>query len=182
METTNPTTTPEPTLSLWQRIMADTPLFWKKVQLIGLFIAGVTATVATNLPPETLIAAKFYLAIAAGISGTMIGLAKLAVRNPTVLENPNASLQDVVDAIPALKQQLTDLHGAVVTTVKEAMATGKIDVPAADIPVVTAPAPVTVAEALPAAEAAISETPVDTNSSAFTQAVEAAVAARMAGV
>lgn len=178
MDTQNPTT--EPKLSLWQRAMADAPVFWKKVQLAGLILGGITATVATNIPPELLASLKLWLAVAAGISTGMVGLGQLAVKNPTVLENPNASLQDVVDAIPALKQQISDLHGAVVTTVNDALSKGQIDTPAADIPVVNEYTPVTVAEALPATEAALSEPQVDTTTTAFQQAVEAAVAAKLA--
>lgn len=156
----------QPKLTLWQRITTDSGPFWNNVRLIGLLLGGAIAIVAAQLPPAALDAAKVYLAVLAGISSTLVGAAQIAVNNATVLQNPNASLQDVVNAIPVLKQQITDLHGAVVTTVNDALTKGKIDTPASDIPIVTEQ-PVTAGEALPVAEEVIA--------APLTDAFEAAV-------
>lgn len=166
------TQTPQPTLTLWQRLMADAPTFWKKLQLYGLLLGGATAAVATNIPQVP----KTWLAVAAGISAAMVGLSQLAVKDSTVLENPNATLQDVVNAIPALKQQITDLHSAVVTTVQAVQDKGAAGLPADQIPVVTDQAPpVTGETALPVADA-ITEAPTDP---VFEAAVQAEVTRRL---
>lgn len=168
-------TDPQPSLTLWQRLMADAPAFWKKIQLFGLVLGGAVATAATQIPPEYLTPqVKLWLGVVAGIATCMVGLSQMAVKDASVLENHNATLQDLVNAIPDLKQQITDLHGAVVTTVQDAVQKGKIDVPAADIPVVTEAPQVTVSQAVAAADA------VPSDPLTFQQAVDAEVAKRLA--
>lgn len=60
-------------MNLKQRFKAETPIFWKKVQTIGLSLAGVSAVILTApiSLPTAVVSVAGYLATAGGVLGAI---------------------------------------------------------------------------------------------------------------
>ena len=60
-------------MNLKQRFKAETPIFWKRVQTIGLALAGISAVVLTAPVslPTAIVSVAGYLATAGGVLGTI---------------------------------------------------------------------------------------------------------------
>lgn len=60
-------------MNLKQRFKAETPSFWKKVQTIGLSLAGVSAVILTApiSLPTAVVSVAGYLATAGGVLGAI---------------------------------------------------------------------------------------------------------------
>lgn len=127
------TSAPQPELTLWQRMMADSGPFWKKVELYGLILGATVAALKENVPtiPTT------WLALAAGVSAAMVGAALVAVKNASILENPNSSLQDYVNAIPQLSSDIAAVKKTVVATIATEEVPATTPIPVASILVPT---------------------------------------------
>jgi len=95
--------------TLWQRYMADTPDFWKKVNLIGLMLAGAVAVVDKTLPqtPHSL------LAVLAGIATAVVSLANLAVKDAAIIADPSkATLPDMLAAVNDVKASVASVKAS----------------------------------------------------------------------
>lgn len=124
-------TTP-PELTLGQRLAADTPTFFKKVEFVGLGLLAIggALTGITGLP--------IFLAPAIlGIGSTLTVISKFAVKDTSVLANPNATIQDYSDTLKAIPAQVSELKEGISNTV-EAIKTGIVEPakPVQDTPIV----------------------------------------------
>jgi hypothetical protein len=122
---------PEPPLTLKQRLLADSPIFWKVIGYIGLLLGLIAATIKAQFPdfPQS------WLGILAGLSGGMVALPQFAVKDTSALAKPDANLQDYINLAQDLKNQYAEVKASVdasVANVKEA----EVPVKAEDIPVV----------------------------------------------
>lgn len=128
------TTTPE--LTLGQRLVADTPTFFKKVELVGLALAaaGGSLTQVPNLP-------TWVVPLILGIGASLTLISKFAVKDTSVLANPNATIQDYANAASELPLQAAQLEQGIADTV-QAIKTGQVTpaIPPAATPIIPAPA------------------------------------------
>lgn len=117
--------------------MADSPAFWKRVNFVGLGIGAAVASITVNNP--VLINNKWIIALG-GISAAMVALSQFAVKTTTVLENPNATLQDYTAALSELPKQFQELKEHIATTVN-AIQDNKIEpaIPVEKTPVIKDP-------------------------------------------
>lgn len=128
---------PTPTeLTLGQRLAADTPTFFKKVELVGLALAaaGGSLTQVPNLP-------VWVVPLTLGIGASLTLISKFAVKDTSVLANPNATIQDYANVLSDLPKQAVELEQGIAATT-EAIKTGQITpaIPPAATPIVPAPA------------------------------------------
>lgn len=91
-------------LSPIQRLMADTPDFFKKVDFLGLVLIGLAVALKGVFPPE-------YLLIGGTIGGTMTTISKFAVKDmaslPALLQTDDP--QKTVETITELANQANEL-------------------------------------------------------------------------
>lgn len=130
METTNTQ------LSLGQRLAADTPLFFKKVKFIGLALIAVAGSLTqlSGLP--------VYLApLLLGVGTTFTILSEFAVKDTSVLANPNATIADYSAVLADLPNQFEKLHDGIANTVLAVQA-GRVvaAIPPVETPIVKEPA------------------------------------------
>lgn len=125
-----------PELTLGQRLAADTPTFFKKVELVGLALAaaGGSLTQVPNLP-------VWVVPLVLGIGASLTLISKFAVKDTSVLANPNATIQDYANAVSELPLQAAQLEQGIAGTV-QAIKTGQVTpaVPPVATPIVPAPA------------------------------------------
>lgn len=122
-------------MTIWRRFMADTPPLFKKLQLIGIIVAGVCGAVLTFIPPQMLASnIKLYIAIPGAIGTALAAFSGLVVKTLNGLP-PDATLQDALNALPGMIQDLIVAKTQIVTTIGDAVNKGQIDKPAADIKV-----------------------------------------------
>lgn len=95
-------------LSLGQRLAADTPPFFKKVDLLGLALIAVAGGLK-DVPSVPL----WVIALVAGIGGAFTLLSRFAVQDTAVLANQNATVADYTEVLADLPNQFNQLHGAV---------------------------------------------------------------------
>jgi hypothetical protein len=64
-------------MKIKDRFKAETPIFWKKLQTIGLSLAGVSAVILTSpvALPVAVVSVAGYLATAGGVIGVISQLA-----------------------------------------------------------------------------------------------------------
>lgn len=124
------TTTPE--LTLGQRLAADTPTFFKKVDLLGTSLAaiGTGLTQVQGIP-------GWIGPVLIAIGGSCMLLSKLAVKDTSVLANPNATIADYSAVLADLPNQFEQLHAGLKSTV-DAIKTGQVKpaIPPAATPIV----------------------------------------------
>lgn len=132
-----------PQLTLWQRIMADTPTFWKKVHLIGLGLATIVAAVTTAVtqiysPLPHLVTVS--LAVAAGIAAVLAALPLAAVKDTAILSKPDATIQDYANVLSDMRNQYVQVQ-AIIDNTAQAINAGKVTPaqPVADTPVTQEP-------------------------------------------
>lgn len=124
--------TKTPELTIGQRLAADTPVFFKKIELIGLALLalGGSLTQIQGLP--------LYLApIILGIGTSFTLLSKFAVKDTSVLANPNATIEDYAKVLSDIPNQIKELHEGIQNTVA-AIKTGEVkpEVPVQETPIV----------------------------------------------
>jgi hypothetical protein len=105
--------------TLLQRLEADTPLFFKKIDLIGLTMVTISGslglTIASiNNPPLWMWAVVLVLS---GIGVTLQTISKFAVKDITAISNPNASLQDYIDLGKDIQKQYAEVKSTIKTTI-----------------------------------------------------------------
>lgn len=126
---------PTPELTLGQRLAADTPTFFKKTELVGTAIVAIggSLTQVPGLP-------AWLTPILFGIGGAIMLLSKFAVKDASVLANPNATVADYSAVLADLPNQAAQLEQGIKNTT-DAIASGKIPVaqPPAATPIVPAP-------------------------------------------
>lgn len=134
------TSTPE--LTLGQRLAADTPTFFKKVELAGLALAAIggSLTQVPNLP-------VWLAPVILGIAATLAVISKFAVKDTSVLTNPNATIADYSAVLADLPNQFEQLHAGIKNTV-DAINAGQVKpaVPPVETPIVKE-APVAIPQA-----------------------------------
>lgn len=95
-------------LSLTQRLMADTPDFFKKVDFFGLTIVGLSVSLSGIVPAH-------YLIIAGSIGGTLTVISKFAVKDiaaiPSLTQTEDPA--KTVAAVTDLANQATELKNDV---------------------------------------------------------------------
>lgn len=121
-----------PELTLGQRLAADTPTFFKKVELVGLALAAIggSLTQVPNLP-------IWVAPVVLGIAATLAVISKFAVKDTSVLANPNATIQDYSAVLADLPSQYVELQKGISDTIA-AVKTGQVTpaVPPAETPIV----------------------------------------------
>lgn len=129
-------------LTLGQRLAADTPTFFKKVDFIGLALMAIGGglTGIVGLP-------AFIVPALLGIGTTLTVISKFAVKDTSVLANPNATIQDYTAVLVELPKQLAEIKEGIANTV-QTINTGQIkpsmpvlDTPIVEVPPVVIPAP-----------------------------------------
>lgn len=130
------TETQPPKLSLGQRLMADSPSFWKKISFIGLGLGAIVAGLQQNVPEFP----KNWLALLAGLSVGMVALSQFAVKDTAIVDNPNATIQDYVTALGDIPKQYADIKSGIQQTV-DAINSGAVKpaVPVSETPIVKEP-------------------------------------------
>lgn len=107
-------------LTLGQRLMADSPTFWKKAELIGL---GLIAIGGSLLSIHNI---SEFIAPAVISAGTVFTtLSKFAVKDTSALANPNATIGDYTQAAKEIPTQLSELKEGITNTV-QAIKTGEV--------------------------------------------------------
>ncbi len=122
-------TEPEKPLTIWQRLLADSPAFWKKVNYIGLALGAIVAAIQTNVPTFP----KTWLGLMAGISVGLVAASQFAVKDTSALAKPDATVQDYINLAGDLQKQYAEVKSSIEATVN------KINIPTpvpADTPVV----------------------------------------------
>lgn len=126
------TETTPPKLTLGQRLEADSPSFFKNAELLGLALIGISASLSQiqGIPVNV-------VAIVASIGGTLSVISKFAVKDTSVLANPNATIQDYSNALADLPAQYQEIKAGIQQTI-EAINTKSVvpSVPVADTPIV----------------------------------------------
>lgn len=119
-------------LTLGQRLAADTPTFFKKVEFIGLGLLAIGGALAgiAGLP-------VFLIPALMGAGTTLTVISKFAVKDTSVLANPNATIQDYAVAAAELPKQIAEIKTGIANTV-EAIKTGEVkpEIPVSDTPIV----------------------------------------------
>ena len=108
--------------TLWQRYMADTPDFWKKVNLFGLFLGGLVAIIDKSLPQTP----HMLLGLLAGLATATVAAANLAVKDAALIADPSkASVTDVLAAINDVQTSIKDVKTSYTTEASKP----KVDTP-----------------------------------------------------
>lgn len=122
-----------PSLTLGQRLAADSPAFFKKTELVGLALIGISATLSQY---PTLIPANL-IAIIASVGATLSVISKFAVKDVSVLNNPNATIQDYGNALSQLPAQYQEIKAGINQTIAAINTKSVVPaVPVADTPIV----------------------------------------------
>ncbi len=125
-----PNTPPE--LTLGQRLAADTPTFFKKVEFVGLALLAVGGSLTS------IVGLPLFLAPALlGVGTAFTVLSKFAVKDTSVLANPNATIQDYSNTLKEIPGQVSELKEGITNTV-EAIKSGTVEPakPVQDTPIV----------------------------------------------
>jgi hypothetical protein len=112
-------------LSLGQRLMADTPNFFKKIDFLGLVLIGLAVTLKGILPAQ-------YLLIMGTIGGTLTTISKFAVKDqvnlPALMQTDDP--QKTVDTVTELANQATELKQDVQTIADQSsQAVASVEIP-----------------------------------------------------
>jgi hypothetical protein len=122
-------------LSIGQRLAADTPTFFKKVELVGLAVLGIAGSLSQiqGLP-------YWLQPLLLGIGGMLTLIPKFTIKDTSVLANPNATIEDYSAVLADLPNQFKELHAGIANTVASINA-GKVtpEVPVTETPIVKVP-------------------------------------------
>ena len=118
--------------TLYQRLMADSPNFFKKAELFGLFLIGLSAAI-NQIPGVPQIVAI----VVGSVGATLSVISKFAVKDITALNNPNATLQDYTDLAKDLGGQIAEVKANIKTTIDTVKNPPVAGTPASEIPIVT---------------------------------------------
>lgn len=108
-------TEPESPLTIWQRLLADSPAFWKKVNYVGLALGAIVAAIQTNVPTFP----KTWLGLMAGISVGLVAASQFAVKDTTALAKPDATIQDYINLAGDLQKQYAEVKSSIEATVNK---------------------------------------------------------------
>lgn len=102
------------TPTIWQRLTGETPLFWRKVQIVGLLLIALAGHLA-GIP-------AISQTVLIYVTGAGIGLAivaQFAVTDTALLKDIQENPSDILTDIPKLIDQVAQVH-TMVTSITSA--------------------------------------------------------------
>lgn len=107
-------TEPQTKLTLLDRLLADSPAFWKKVNYLGLIIGAIVAAIQTQIPEFP----KTWLGLLAGISVGLVTASQFAVKDTGALAKQNPTVDDYIKTAVDIKNQYQEVKQAVTKAVE----------------------------------------------------------------